>query len=132
MALKVINTTPGGDGSGEEARGIALRREERAFLRRLVELRREAELSQTEVAERMGIDRSFVSRFEKFDSAPRLDTVVRYAHAIGAILHLDAELDRRDVDEFPETSKWVDTVVSAELAPARPTASRKRWGAATC
>lgn len=133
MALRVVHETPGTDGSQEETRAVALRGEERNFLRRLVELREEAGLNQTQVAGRMGIDRSFVSRFEKFDSAPRMDTIVRYAHAIGARLHLDAELECEDLAEStPSVSEWLTASMHVSVGDRPSTPARKTWINARC
>ncbi|MBB0998488.1 helix-turn-helix transcriptional regulator [Dietzia maris] len=133
MALRVVHETPGADGSPEEARAVALRVEERTFLRRLVELREQAGLNQTQVAGRMGIDRSFVSRFEKFDSAPRMDTIVRYAHAIGARLHLDAELECEDLAaSTPSMSEWLSASMHVSVGERPATSARKMWVDARC
>lgn len=50
---------------------------------RLAEARRDAGLTQTEVAARMGTTQSAVSRVESGRSQPTLDFVDRYARAIG-------------------------------------------------
>jgi len=57
-------------------------RERRAFIRQLAASREAAGLSQSEVARRMGVLPSVVSRFES-GSDPRHSTEDRYAAAIG-------------------------------------------------
>jgi transcriptional regulator with XRE-family HTH domain len=54
----------------------------------LLGLRRRHRLSQTAVAERMGVRQPTVSGFETEDSDPRLSTLQRYARAVGARLRL--------------------------------------------
>lgn len=56
------------------------------MLSSLVSIRRQSGLTQTEVAEEMGRDKSAVCRFERLDSDPRLSTVRRYAGAIGVLI----------------------------------------------
>lgn len=60
----------------------------------LVLLRREAGLSQGDVAERMGISQQAVSKFERYDSDPKLSTVRRYANAVGALITHRVERDQ--------------------------------------
>lgn len=54
-------------------------------------LRLEAELSQAEVAARMQVDQSSVCSFELGKRDPRVSTVVAYANAIGARIHIGLE-----------------------------------------
>ena len=55
----------------------------RELIDELVRARRESELSQTEVAARMGTSQSAVARLERGDLDARLSTVERYAAALG-------------------------------------------------
>jgi transcriptional regulator with XRE-family HTH domain len=64
-------------------------REDGALLDALVELRKRADISQTEVAARMGVSPSAVSRIESGDRDPHLSTLRRYALAIGAVVQHD-------------------------------------------
>jgi transcriptional regulator with XRE-family HTH domain len=54
-----------------------------AFLKRLRELREAAGLSLADVAERTGMDKGFVSRLETGQGNPTVDTLARYAAALG-------------------------------------------------
>lgn len=47
-------------------------------------VREHLELSQAELGARMGVSQATVSAFESGESEPRLSTVRRYAHALGA------------------------------------------------
>ncbi len=60
---------------------------QRQLMNRLVEARQQADLSQEEVARRMGTSQSNVSTFERYDSNPTLQTVRRYALAVGVRVH---------------------------------------------
>ena len=56
-----------------------------AFGRRLREVRRRAGLSQAEVAARLGITQSYVSRVERGDQNVTLSTCEAFARAVGCI-----------------------------------------------
>jgi predicted transcriptional regulator len=53
------------------------------LIEELVRLRQESELSQTQVAARMGTSQSAVARLESGDLDARLSTLERYAAALG-------------------------------------------------
>jgi predicted transcriptional regulator len=55
----------------------------RVLIDELVRARRESELSQTEIAARMGTSQSAVARLESGDLDVRLSTLERYAAALG-------------------------------------------------
>ena len=61
--------------------GLSGRRRE--LIDELVRARRASELSQTEIAARMGTSQSAVARLESGDLDARLSTVERYAAALG-------------------------------------------------
>jgi predicted transcriptional regulator len=54
----------------------------RALIEELVQARRDSELSQTEIAARMGTSQSAVARLESGDLDARLSTLERYAAAV--------------------------------------------------
>jgi DNA-binding XRE family transcriptional regulator len=58
-------------------------RERRRLLRELAAARREAGLTQTAVAARMGTSEAAVSRLESGEVDPKVSTVERYAAALG-------------------------------------------------
>lgn len=60
----------------------------RKLIRDLVEIRNDRDLSQSAIADAIGINRSGVCRFENEESDPRLETILRYAHAIGAAVSI--------------------------------------------
>jgi predicted transcriptional regulator len=55
----------------------------RALIDELARVRRESELSQTEIAARMGTSQSAVARLEAGELDARLSTLERYAAALG-------------------------------------------------
>lgn len=61
--------------------GLAERR--RGLIEELVRVRRESDLSQTEIAARMGTSQSAVARLESGGLDARLSTLERYAAALG-------------------------------------------------
>jgi transcriptional regulator with XRE-family HTH domain len=61
--------------------GLADRR--RGLIEELVRLRQESELSQAELAARMGTSQSAVARLESGELDARLSTLERYAAALG-------------------------------------------------
>ena len=65
---------PGLEGPGERRREL---------IDQLVRARQESELSQTEIAARMGTSQSAVARLESGELDARLSTVQRYAAALG-------------------------------------------------
>jgi transcriptional regulator with XRE-family HTH domain len=62
----------------------ALAAADEALRRALIDARRDAGLSQRDVAELLGIKQSSVAAFERHDNDPRLSTIRRYALAVGA------------------------------------------------
>ncbi|MQY25132.1 helix-turn-helix transcriptional regulator [Nocardia aurantia] len=72
---------------------INLTKARRRLLRDLIGIRKRREISQAQVADAIGIDRSGISRFESDieGSNPTIDVILRYAHAVGASIHMWAE-----------------------------------------
>jgi len=52
----------------------------------LVALRREAGLTQQDVADFMGCTQQAVQKLERYDADPQLSTLRRYANAVGAVV----------------------------------------------
>lgn len=68
-----------------------LAKEELAFKRALVQARKDANLSQTQVADLLGVNKSAISRFERSDSNPTLSMIRHYAHAVGALIRFQVQ-----------------------------------------
>lgn len=79
--------------SPETALAEALAQEDQHLLHTLVMRRRALGLSQSVVAERMGVSQAAVSLFERVGNDPHLSTVRRYARALGVLVrhHIDTD-----------------------------------------
>ena len=67
-------------------RAKRLARNDNAMLRELVQTRRRCGLTQTDVAEALGISQQAVSQFERLESDPRLSTIRQYANVVGVLV----------------------------------------------
>lgn len=67
------------------ARAEYLASQEQELISALIAVRKEKNLTQKEVAQRLGISPQAVSKFEAQVSSPSLSTVMDYAHAVGAL-----------------------------------------------
>lgn len=81
-----IATDPGFKGTLEDAA------EARRLVDSLIALRKQCQLTQGDVAKRMGVRQPTVSGFEKEPSDPKLSTLQRYARALDARLRLVLEI----------------------------------------
>lgn len=63
------------------------------LLKQLVALRHEKKLRQVDVAQKMGVGQPSVSELERGETNPRLDTIQRYAHAIGVSIEFKVVQD---------------------------------------
>ena len=70
---------------------------------RLVALRKERGFSQEELADRLGISRQAVSKWEQALSSPDLDNLVRLAQLYGLPLHPQPRSCRRALLTAPES-----------------------------
>ncbi|MCO4256477.1 helix-turn-helix transcriptional regulator [Pseudarthrobacter cellobiosi] len=57
----------------------------------LLQLRKRKGMTQQDIADIIGITRTAVTAFERYDSDPKLSTLVRYAMAVGARLNITVE-----------------------------------------
>ena len=86
------------------------------FLEQLIEYRETRGLSQNAVAKRMGISQAAVSQFESLDGNPTMQTLRRYANAVGARVHHTVVDDLR-ATERANTYKL--TVIPGQRKPGR-------------
>jgi transcriptional regulator with XRE-family HTH domain len=70
---------------------IELARSENHLIRELIAVRHRCGLKPAEVARRMGVDRSAVTRFESGGTNPTMATINRYAEAVGAMIRYTVE-----------------------------------------
>lgn len=69
----------------------------------LVRARKERGMTQQDVADKLGVSQPTVADFEREDSDPKLSTIRRYAHAVGAIVTHQVDIDR---GQHADTSDW--------------------------
>jgi transcriptional regulator with XRE-family HTH domain len=73
------------------------------LLEDLVELRRKLKITQQALADRMGVKQATVASFERYDSDPKLSTLRRYAHAVGALVNHVVE---EDLGQYSDEKSW--------------------------
>ncbi len=93
-------------------RAAQLVENDRALLRRLIQLRGDQGLTQQDVADRMGVTQPTVARFEAYDSNPTLASIRRYAHAIGALITHVVETDS---EQRQDGGSWIPVRMSTKL-----------------
>ncbi|MGB3772875.1 MAG: helix-turn-helix transcriptional regulator [Rhodococcus sp. (in: high G+C Gram-positive bacteria)] len=87
---------------------------DRDFLEALIALRLKKGITQTQVAERLGRNKSSVSNFEQLGSDPHLSTVRRYAAAVGVrYSHVAEDVDNPS-HRYDSVSGWT---VSLSIGP---------------
>ncbi len=77
--------------SADERLGVDLAKSEYGLIRQLVALRTAAGIKPAELARRLDVDKSVISRFESGGTNPTMATVNRYAEAIGAMITYEVE-----------------------------------------
>lgn len=114
-----------------------LARSRRNLLEDLIELREKSGRSQSEIATQLGRNRSSVCRFESMESDPRLSTVFRYAHAVGAMIDITVSpysewLRRGAISEVDVSvsAHWRESVTAAAPAPSPLVLDVATWGRA--
>ena len=104
------------------ARAEALIADHEDMMQELVKLRLKHNLSQETVAERMGVTQPRVSQFERYDANPTLDTVRRYASAVGA------RLETRVIDDHASYLPARQPAAPIESATTKTPKSPVSWG----
>jgi len=80
-------------------RAEALAKNDYLLIRELIQVRRDAKLTQTDIADRLGVTQPTVAAFERMDSDPKLSTIRRYAQAVGALVAHVVEADQGQLFE---------------------------------
>lgn len=73
----------------------------------LIQIRREAGLSQADVAELLGVTRQAVHKIERYDADLKLSTLERYANAVGALVFHRVEADNGRSVRMVTGAEWV-------------------------
>lgn len=99
----------------------------RELLAALVRQRKDHDLSQDEVAKRMGVSQPAVSAFERYDANPTLSTLRRYALAVNARLTdiVSDDCETHPVDSRRERGARVAWIRSEPEATWRVKAMRE-------
>jgi transcriptional regulator with XRE-family HTH domain len=93
------------------ARAKVLARENRQMRSALIRVRREAGLSQQDVADRLGITQQAVQKMERYDADLKLSTLERYANAVGALVMHRVVVDRGQSVRLAYQSPWLSQQV---------------------
>ncbi|WP_091226823.1 helix-turn-helix domain-containing protein [Microbacterium sp. 3J1] len=109
--------------SPDERRARILMENDLNLIGALRELRKRSGLSQDALAKRMGLTQPALAAFESQGNDPKLSTIRRYAHALGAIVNHSAALD---LDS--DTSWRGHKVVSLDAHRSRRVVARGGWG----
>lgn len=74
----------------------------------LIDLRRAKGLTQEDVANTIGITRTAVTAFERYDGDPKISTIVRYAMAVGARISINVEDGNVWAEQARNRAIWSD------------------------
>lgn len=91
------------------------------MLEALITLRK-SRYTQQQLAQLLGISQASVAAFERYDNDPKLSTLRRYAHAVGArVTHCVSDVvDRRDEWVSPVAGSF-SYAIATHQAPAQRT-----------
>lgn len=101
----------------EHLRAKQLAKADYRLISALVRVRRDSGMSQQDVADRLGLTQQAVAKIERYDNDPKLSTLRRYAHAIGALVDHVVEADEGQL----EKGDW--TAISYTFPTTVPVAS---------
>lgn len=104
----------------EVRRALALAEGDHQFLRTLVSERKRLKLTQSEVAERLGISQASVAAFERYDNDPKLSTIRRYAQVVGLLVAHCVEPDEGQLVGKKPGSAWTPSWQSSGAAELHP------------
>lgn len=112
-------------------RGKVLARADRELKARLVQMRRDAGLTQKQLAERIGISQQAIQKLERYDSDPRMSTLRQYANAVEAIVEHRVVHDVGQSVWMAGPSQW-ESIMTMKVA--QPTSLAEKavtsgWGA---
>ncbi|WP_243077346.1 helix-turn-helix domain-containing protein [Microbacterium sp. SS28] len=120
----LLSALTGGRLSPSQRRAKELAKADYRLLSSLVQVRKDLSLSQQDVADRLGVTQPTVAAFERSDADPKLSTIRRYAHAVGAIVTHSVEIDQGQyerVADWSASTYRVDRVPTYAASPsARP------------
>lgn len=86
MVTTEPTASPNPDFERVKARAKFLTREDRELKAALIRARRDAGLSQKDVADRLEVTQQSIHKMERYDSDPKASTLRRYANAVGVLV----------------------------------------------
>lgn len=84
--------------SPSRKRALELARADEQLHAKLLRAREQQGLTQTQLADLMGVSQPSVASFERYDNDPKLSTIRRYAHAVGVTITHTVLLDGSEID----------------------------------
>ncbi|MCI7513470.1 MAG: helix-turn-helix transcriptional regulator [Schaalia hyovaginalis] len=98
------------------------------LLEDLVGLRKQHDLSQQTVAERMGVSQPTVAAFERYDANPTLSSIIRYAMAVEALLDIKVVDDCGDgVPATWQMTGAAQTTIRVSMPPRKTQPIADGW-----
>jgi transcriptional regulator with XRE-family HTH domain len=101
MSVRKFTNDPS---SPSRQRALSLALEGEQLHASLLKARQLQGLTQAEVAQLIGVRQPTIATFERYDNDPKLSTLYRYAHAVGATIKHSVFLDGVEID-----LAWSDT-----------------------
>lgn len=89
------------------ARAQILAHENSEMRAKLVQIRREAGMTQADVAELLGVSQQAVNKIERYDADLKLSTLERYSNAVGALVFHRVEADNGRAVRMVTGAAWV-------------------------
>lgn len=81
-------------------------------------------MTQGQIAQLMGVKQPTVAAFERHDNDPKLSSILRYAHAVGATLTMSVLLDGADIElGWSPIAQVVVPFTTSQGVEGRPTAA---------
>ena len=117
----------------EHARAKSLARNDYKLLTDLVAVRKKNGFSQDDVAALLDITQQAVSKLESYDSDPKLSTLRRYAHAIGAVVEHKVAPDdgRLEIHKGWIAASYAKRAPMADPADSADDSERRTYAAST-
>lgn len=81
------------------------------LLTSLVQVRKDAHLTQQQVADRLAVTQANIAAFERHGNDPKLSTIRKYANAVGALISHKVEADTGQLSDH-RRSHWVTVTMS--------------------
>lgn len=107
----------GGAVHEDDRLAIDLARSENRLIRALITIRQSRGIKPVDLARKMGVDRSVVTRFETGGTNPTMGTINRYAEAVGAMIRYHVE-ERTTGHDEPSKVTYLFKARVADPGPA--------------